>query len=173
MSESKISGLRNRALQIIARGAPGARTLRVRLHRWRGVTIGDNAWIGYDVLLETSRPQLVSIGNNVVISMRAMLIAHFRGLTSIRIEDDVFIGPGAIILPNVVIGRGAVVTAGTVVSASIPPMTVVQGNPARVIANNGETLVGNATMKEFLRSLKPVKPPPGDRKGSNRNTKSG
>lgn len=157
MPESPLSGLKNRLLQLIARSAPGARTLRVRLHRWRGVEIGDNVWIGYDTLLETSRPHLVSIGNNVVISMRAMLIAHFRGATSIRIEDDVFIGPGAIILPNVVIGRGSVVTAGAVVSSSVPPKSVVQGNPARVIAHNEMTLVGDATMKQFLRSLKPVR----------------
>ena len=158
MSESKLSGIRNRVLQIIARGVPGARTLRVRLHRWRGVEIGKNAWIGYDVLLETSRPHLVSIGDNVVISMRVILIAHFKGLTNIRIEDDVFIGPGAIILPNVVIGHGSVVTAGTVVSASVPPKSVVQGNPARVIAHNEVNLVGDATMKQFLRSLQPIKP---------------
>ena len=157
MSESTFSGIRNRVLQIIARVIPGARTLRVRLHRWRGVEIGKNAWIGYDVLLETSRPELVSIGNNVVISIRAILVAHFKGSTNIRIEDDVFIGPGAIILPGVVIGRGSVVTAGTVVSASTPPKSVVQGNPARVVAYNEVNLAGDATMKEFLRSLKPVR----------------
>ena len=157
MAESALSGIRNRVLQILARSLPGARTLRVKLHRWRGVQIGEGTWIGYDVLLETSRPQLVSIGKNVVISVRAILIAHFKGLTSIRIEDDVFIGPGVIILPNVVIGRGSVVTAGSVVSASVPPMSVVQGNPARVIATNGVSLTGDASMKEFLRSLKPVR----------------
>jgi serine acetyltransferase len=159
MAESKIKGLRNRLLQAAARVAPGAETLRVKLHRWRGVQIGEGTWIGYDVLLETSRPHLISIGNRVVISMRAMLIAHFRGATSIKIEDEVFIGPGAIILPNVVIGRGSVVTAGSVVSASIPPMCVAQGNPARVVATTGVTLVGKATMNEFLRALRPIRPP--------------
>src|SRR5688572_17098598 len=127
MSESIVVGIRNRLLQVIARVAPGATSLRVMLHRWRGVTIGSGVWIGYDALLETSRPHLIKIGNGVVISMRVLLIAHFRGATSITIEDDVFIGPGAIILPDVVIGRGAVVTAGSVVSTSVPPMAVVQG----------------------------------------------
>jgi len=158
MKESRIKGFRNRLLQAAARIAPGAESLRVQLHRWRGVQIGKGVWIGYDVLLETSRPHLISIGNQVVISMRAMLIAHFRGATSIKIEDEVFIGPGVIILPNVVIGHGSVVTAGSVVSASVPPMCVVQGNPARVVATTGVTLVGNASMDEFLRALKPLKP---------------
>jgi serine acetyltransferase len=106
--------------------------------------------------LETSRPHLITIGDNVIISIRAMMIAHFRGPQGIRIEDDVFIGPGAIILPNVTIGRGAVVTAGSVVSSSVAPMTVVQGNPARPIALCGVTLGEETNMGQFLHSLRPV-----------------
>lgn len=157
MREPALQGLLKRALQTLARVAPGASGLRVRLHRWRGVTIGEGVWIGYDVILETSRPHLVRIGARTVISVRAMFIAHFRGAEGITIEDDVFIGPGAIILPNVIIGRGAVVTAGSVVSSSVPPMTVVQGNPARPIARCGVTLVGDHTLAAFYRSLRPIK----------------
>lgn len=157
MNEGLFSGFFHRVLQEIARIAPGARSVRVKLHRWRGVKIGPGAWIGYDCVLETSKPHLISIGANVIISVRAMLIAHFRGAEGIKIEDDVFIGPGAIILPNVTIGRGSVVTAGSVVSASVPPMTVVQGNPARPIATCGVTLVGDAPLQTFYRSLRPIK----------------
>ena len=153
---SAIRQAKDRVLQLIAFHAPGAKTLRARLHRWRGVTIGRDVWIGYQVLLETSRPHLICIGDNVIISVRAMLIAHFRGPQGIKIENDAFIGPGAIILPNVTIGRGAVVTAGSVVSSSVPPMTVVQGNPARPIATCGVTLGEQTTMEQFLRSLRPV-----------------
>ena len=86
-----------------------------------------------------------------------MLIAHFRGPEGITVEDDVFIGPGAIILPNVKIGRGAVVTAGSVVSTSVAPMTVVQGNPARPIGTCGVTLGEKTSMEQFLNSLRPLK----------------
>src|SRR5438876_7780029 len=154
---SAIREAKNRVLQLIAFHAPGAKSLRVRLHRWRGVKIGRGVWIGYQVLLDTSRPHLISVGDNVIISVRAMLIAHFRGPQGITIKDDVFIGPGAIILPNVTIGRGAVVTAGSVVSSSVRPMTVVQGNPARPIATCGVTLGEKTTMGQFLRSLRPLK----------------
>lgn len=157
MQESAILGAIKRSLQTVARVAPGATTLRVKLHRWRGVTIGEGTWIGYDVILETSRPHLIRIGNRAIISVRAMLVAHFRGAEGITIEDEVFIGPGAIILPNVTIGRGSVVTAGSVVSSSVPPMTVVQGNPARPIAQCAVTLVGDDSLKTFYRSLKPIK----------------
>lgn len=49
------------------------------------------------------------------------------------IEDNVWIGGGAILLPGVTIGRNAVVGAGAVVTRSVPANTVVAGNPARVL----------------------------------------
>jgi acetyltransferase-like isoleucine patch superfamily enzyme len=164
---SAASGLKNRVLQLLAHFVPGARSVRVRLHRWRGVNLGRNVWIGYDVLLETSRPHLISIGDNTIISMRAMLIAHFREQKGIRIEEDVFIGPGAIILPGVTIGAGAVVTAGSVVATSVAPQVMVQGNPARPIATCSVSLVGDdMTLKQFYHSLRPVKDT-GSPKGTN------
>ncbi|MEW2074295.1 sugar O-acetyltransferase [Streptomyces sp. NPDC012403] len=51
----------------------------------------------------------------------------------VRIEDDVWVGAGAVILPGVTVGRGSVVGAGSVVTADVPPMTVVAGTPARVL----------------------------------------
>ncbi len=156
-----------RILQIFARFAPGATTWRVRLHRWRGVRIGEGVFIGTDALIETSRPHLVSLGNGVAIGIRATIIAHFRGSTradnisgtetpTVIIEDDVFIGPGVIILPNVTIGHGAVVNAGSVVTRSIPPLTMVQGNPAVPIARCGISLGMKTPLKEFYRKLKPI-----------------
>lgn len=51
----------------------------------------------------------------------------------VTIEDGVWIGGGAIILPGVIIGRNSVIGAGSVVSRSIPPNCVAVGNPCRVI----------------------------------------
>ena len=51
----------------------------------------------------------------------------------IRIEDEVWIGGGAILLPGVTIGRGSVIGAGAVVTRNVPPYSVAVGNPARVI----------------------------------------
>ena len=154
--EKIISGIKNRILQHLARFLPGAMTLRVLLHRWRGVTIGNEVWIGYDSILETSHPHLIFIGNRVLISVRTTIIAHFHGSKGVHIEDDVWIGPGAIILPNVKIGRGAVVSAGSVVTTSIPSMTLVQGNPARPIAKCGVPLGMEMPIKEFLFNLRPL-----------------
>ena len=54
----------------------------------------------------------------------------------ITIEDNVWIGGGAIILPGVTIGRGSVVGAGSVVTRDVPPNCVAVGNPCRVIRHN-------------------------------------
>jgi acetyltransferase-like isoleucine patch superfamily enzyme len=51
----------------------------------------------------------------------------------IKIEDDVWIGAGAVILPGVTIGQGSVIGAGSVVTKNIPRMALAAGNPARVI----------------------------------------
>jgi acetyltransferase-like isoleucine patch superfamily enzyme len=53
----------------------------------------------------------------------------------IAIENDAWIGAGAIILDGVRIGQGAVVGAGAVVTHDVPRHTVVTGNPARVTKN--------------------------------------
>jgi acetyltransferase-like isoleucine patch superfamily enzyme len=111
-------------------------------------------WIGYDVILETSRPYLITIEDGVSLSMRVTVVAHFRESQGVKIERDAFVGPGVIILPNVVVGRGAVVTAGSVVTQSVPPMTVVQGNPAVPVARCGIVLGKNVSLKEFSRRLR-------------------
>ena len=151
----------NRLLQIVARVAPDA--LRVRLHRWRGVQIGFDVSIGYDTVIETAFPWLVRIGDHTNLGMRVTVIGHFRGMEraagdgpTVVIDDFAFVGPGVIILPNVTIGKGAVVAAGSVVAASIPPYCFAQGNPARVIARCGVPLSGSASYAEFLSRLVPL-----------------
>lgn len=49
------------------------------------------------------------------------------------IEDDVWVGTNVIILKGVTVGRGSVIGAGSIVSRSVPPYSVVIGNPGRVI----------------------------------------
>jgi len=165
-SEPLLRGLGNRLLQVVALYAPGQTTVRVWLHRRRGVRIGNDVRIGTDVLIETAFPEWVRIGDHVIVSMRSTIIAHFEGslppvqektaYVSVRIEDEVFVGPGSIILPNVTIGRGSVVSAGSVVTRSIPPMTMVQGNPARPIAHCEVPLTYRTPLKEFLSRLRPI-----------------
>ena len=160
--ERMLRGAANRLLQLVALYSPGATTVRPQLHRWRGVTIGRDVFIGTDALIETAYPDLVSIGDEVVIGIRCVIIGHFQlddepmRRPTVRIEDQVFVGPGVIILPNVTIGRGAVVNAGSVVTRSVPPMTMVQGNPAVPVARCGIPLGDHTPLKEFYQALRPL-----------------
>jgi acetyltransferase-like isoleucine patch superfamily enzyme len=143
---------------------PGGQNLRVLLHRARGVSIGKKVWISLNVILETEFPNLITIDDSAFIGIGVIVIAHFReSRRGVRIGKQAFIGPGVIILPNVDIGDGAVVTAGSVVSKSVPAMTVVQGNPAVPVATCGVPLEPDTSLLEFsirLRSLGSVGPSP-------------
>lgn len=157
MNENPFRGLINRILQMLTMILPGGQGLRVSLHRARGVRIGRNVWISYNVVLETSYPQLITIDDSSFIGIGVIVIAHFKeSRRGVRIGKQAFIGPGVIILPDVEIGEGAVVTAGSVVTSSVPAMTVVQGNPAVPIAKCGVPLWPETPLKEFSRRLKPV-----------------
>ena len=157
MAERLLTGIKNRLLQIMARSAPGAATWRVWLHRWRGVKIGQGVWIGYDAVIETSHPHLVSIRDRAAIGIRVTNLAHNREQRGVVIEEDVAIGTGAIILPNVKISRGAIVTAGSVVNKSVPPKTMVRGNPAQPIATVGIPFGLDVSLKEFAKGLRPIR----------------
>jgi acetyltransferase-like isoleucine patch superfamily enzyme len=165
-----LAGVKNRVLQLAALYSPGGDTIRPMLHRGRGVKIGRRTWVGFDTLIEPSYPRRVEIGDRVAIGIRVLILAHFAHLgrnresasgelddrVSVRIEDDVFIGPGAIIMPNVTIGHGAVVASGSVVTHSVAPLTMVQGNPARPVAHCGVPLGLDTPVKEFYGRLTPI-----------------
>lgn len=86
----------------------------------------------------------VRIGSDVMIAAHAVITTSTHDLTvspmnSVRksaeivIEDDVWIGSGAMIMPGVTLGSGSVVGAGAVVTRSVPPMAIVVGVPARIL----------------------------------------
>ncbi len=157
MKGSIFRGFKNRAFQLLARVLPGGETTRVMLHRARGVRIGEGVFISQDVVLETEHPQLITLEDRAWLGLRVTIIAHMREKRQgVKVEHDAYIGPGVIILPNVTVGHGSVVTAGSVVTRSVPPMTVVQGNPAVPVARCGIPLGPKVTMKEFSRQLKPL-----------------
>jgi acetyltransferase-like isoleucine patch superfamily enzyme len=116
------------------------------VHMWanffdpNNIVIGEDTIIGDHAFLD-GRGQLV-IGDHVDIASSVMIYNSEHDLEkddfSARVEpvligDYVFIGPRAIILPGVKIGRGAVVAAGAVVTKDVPDFAIVGGVPAKII----------------------------------------
>jgi maltose O-acetyltransferase len=87
------------------------------------VRIGDRVMVGPAVQIYTAAHLLQAEARN-----QGLEVAK-----PIEIQDNVWIGGGAILLPGVTIGRNAVVGAGAVVPKSVAANTVVAGNPARVV----------------------------------------
>jgi acetyltransferase-like isoleucine patch superfamily enzyme len=92
--------------------------------------------------------QQITIGHNVNVGANTTIVdTDFHPLNvaerqtrpndattaPIIIEDDVFIGMNCLILKGVRLGQGSVVGAGSVVTRSVPPGSIIAGNPARVI----------------------------------------
>jgi sugar O-acyltransferase (sialic acid O-acetyltransferase NeuD family) len=71
----------------------------------------------------------VEIGDFVELSPGCKLLGH------VKIGNLVHVGAGAIILPRSIIGEGAIIGAGAVVTKDVEPYTVVVGNPAKVLKN--------------------------------------
>ena len=116
--------------------------LRANFFKPSGVTIGHDTIIGYGAFLD-GRGGL-TIGNHVDIATDVLIYTNEHNINTpdfgnafapVTIKDYVFIGPRAIILPGVTIGRGAVVAAGAVVTKDIPDLEVWGGVPAKKISD--------------------------------------
>ena len=111
----------------------------------RNIVIGDDTIIGEGAVLD-GREKLI-FGNHVDVASQVMFYngehdiddKDFKPVFSpVIIEDYVFIGPRAIILPGVTIKKGAVVAAGAVVTKDVQEFTLVGGVPAKVIRERKE-----------------------------------
>ena len=90
-----------------------------------GITIGDGVFIAPKV-------NLITINHDPNPDNRSATYGR-----PIVIEDKVWIGIGATVLPGVRIGYGSIVGANSVVTHDVPPMTIVGGNPAKFIKKIG------------------------------------
>jgi len=111
-----------------------------RFYNPKNISIGEDSIIGEGAVLD-GRDKL-SIGNHVDIASQVMIYNSEHDINDpyflaknapVVIEDYVFIGPRAIILPGVKVGKGAIVAASAVVTKDVPPFSVVGGVPAKII----------------------------------------
>lgn len=107
------------------------------------IEIGENTFINYGTSIAAK--QLIRIGADCSIGTQVIIMDNnYHHLEPERrneppdsapviLEENVWIGARAIILPGVVIGRDSVIGAGSVVTKSVPPRALVAGVPAKVI----------------------------------------
>lgn len=133
------------------------------------ISIGNNFYIGKFSQIECD----AEIGNNVIFANHVGLIGRYdhhyqqigvptrlasqirdndynwKGLNEkIIIEDDVWVGYGAILLSGVKIGQGSIIAAGSVVTSDVQPFSIYGGVPAKKIRNRFEN---DSDMKEHIR----------------------
>ena len=110
--------------------------------RRRGTHIGENCRVFSAITAK--EPTLITIGNRVTISSEVEFCTHDNAIIKailgktdvvgpITIGDDCFVGMRSILMYGVTLGDHCVVAAGSVVTKSFPPRTVLGGNPASAI----------------------------------------
>ena len=116
------------------------------------LTIGTGTYIGSHANIRAAGGA-IQIGDKVMIAQNVSLIASNHGMspttpyidqpwdeerTGVIVENDAWVGCGAVLLPGVKIGRGAIIAAGAVVNKSVPPFELWGGVPARRIRVIGD-----------------------------------
>ena len=138
------------------------------------VTIGNNCYIGRNSQIECN----VIIGNEVLIANNVAFIGRYdhhyqqigkpiRFASQVRdedyswlekdrvtiVEDDVWIGYGAIILSGVTIKKGSIIGAGSLVTKDVEAYSIYVGSPAKKISdrfNNAEELENHKKILSYL-----------------------
>jgi len=151
----------NRVLHVLAQSLPGSKSIRPMFHRWRGVKVGRNVFIGDEVYIENEYPEAIEIGDNVEIALRSVILAHLRGPGRIVIKRDAWIGACSLISTvngrTLTIGEGAVVGAGSIVTSDLPDRAFVKPARAEVIATAAIPLATASSYMSFFRGLRPVR----------------
>ena len=133
---------------------------RLRIEAWDkyndmnfepSITIGDN--VSFSDNCHLGAINSIIIGNNVLVGSNIYITDHFHGESTnselylapvlrnlvskgpVIIGDDVWIGDGVIIMPNVKLGKSCIVGANSVVTKSFPDNCILGGSPAKIIKN--------------------------------------
>ena len=125
------------------------RMLRPFLMRRMGCRVGKGCFIGDNVRIDTGHADMITLEDSVSVAGGTRLLCHQRDFSDYCVGDDYMklgyiikpivlkrgclIGMESVILPGVVVGEGAVVGAGSLVSKDVPAWTIATGRPARVV----------------------------------------
>src|SRR5579884_3512842 len=151
--------LGKRWLHVIARYAPLPPATRAKLHRRRGVRVGERVFIGTEVFIDDAVPHSVTLEDDVTVIAQSTILGHtyypqhFHRLLgpesereSLRtvIKRGAYLGLRSTVLAGVTVGEYAIVGAGSLVTQDVPPYTMVVGVPAKVVREFGPDDLGAA-----------------------------
>jgi len=139
--KQKLIKVRNTILQKWAYACP-INSLRVKFHRWRGVHIGKNVYIGMYCIIDNMCPEHVYIMDNVGLNANCMVLTHFNSperfsnafeasIRPVVIGESALVAVRCTIMPGVHIGRNAIVSAGMLVDKDVPDYTMVREKTKR------------------------------------------
>ncbi|HMN28750.1 MAG TPA: acyltransferase, partial [Caldilineaceae bacterium] len=135
VSPSKV--IRNGLVILLARHSPSL-ALKRWLYRLIGMRVGEDVSFAWQVTPDLFFPELILIGNNSIIGYNTTILAHEYMLREWRtgpvvIGANVTIGANCTILPGVIIGDDATISAMSLVNKDVPPKARVGGVPIREI----------------------------------------
>lgn len=132
-------------------GGVGSSAQFIKRLKSQGIAIGEGCYFfdPQNTSVDTQRPHLLTIGDNVKVASGAIILTHdysravcidafgvsIGNTRETKIGNNVFIGMNAILLMGCEIGDNSIVGAGAVVSGQYPPNSVIGGNPAKVICS--------------------------------------
>lgn len=114
----------------------------IEILKENGLKIGEDCHIMGECIIDPGHCWLIEIGNKVTLAPRVHILSHdastkrelgYTYIAPVIIGDNVFVGAGSVVLPNVKIGNNVIIGAHSVVANDIPNNSVVVGNPARFI----------------------------------------
>jgi len=135
--------MRNFICSLLAYNCP-LNSWRIRLHKWRGVNIGSNVFIGLRVTIDHAYPEYIYLEDNSSLAGNNYVFAHSNPyhhfqkilpsyVTPTFVGKGCWVGTNAMILPGVELGDFSIVSSGAVVTESCEPGSLLQGNPASVV----------------------------------------
>jgi acetyltransferase-like isoleucine patch superfamily enzyme len=134
--------VRNFILIFLCRYLPSENLKNVLL-RWTGMKVGARVSAGLMSMFDVFFPEMITIGPNSIIGYGSVILGHEFLIREWRtgpvvVGRDVVIGANVTILPGVVIGDGATISAMSLVNKDVPANAVVGGVPIKVLTTNSE-----------------------------------